>query len=159
MEKRAIIAERAVAERAALVQAALARAAALQRAAVLKGTGAGPASAEGAALVTAALARAAALQQANAPKADELASTQADGSIVTPAPAAPPQDELALLATQAMNGATSAATEPAAATAAPHDTKPITVGWDAQANEPIIVGYAPLAPRPEWLPTTGPGEQ
>ena len=38
------------------------------------------------------------------------------------------------------------------------DTKPITNGWDAQAK-PIIVGYAPLAPRPDWLPKTGPGQK
>ena len=45
------------------------------------------------------------------------------------------------------------------ARAAPPDTKPITNGWDGQANKPIVVGYAPLAPRPDWLPKSGPGQQ
>jgi len=39
------------------------------------------------------------------------------------------------------------------------DSKPITNGWDAQANKPIIVGHAPLAPRPGWLPWSGPGQK
>ena len=34
-------------------------------------------------------------------------------------------------------------------------TKPITNGWDDLANKPIIVGDAPLAPRPDWLPKSG----
>ena len=43
--------------------------------------------------------------------------------------------------------------------AAPPGTKPITNGWNAQANKPIVVGYAPLAPRPDWLPKSGPGQK
>lgn len=35
---------------------------------------------------------------------------------------------------------------------------PITDGWDAEANTPKIVGFAPPAPRPAWLPEAGPGQ-
>ena len=42
---------------------------------------------------------------------------------------------------------------------APPGTKPITNGWDAKASKPITVGYAPLAPRPDWLPKSGPGQR
>ncbi|CAE8592040.1 unnamed protein product [Polarella glacialis] len=42
---------------------------------------------------------------------------------------------------------------------APLVQRPITKGLDAKANQPRIVGYGPIAPRPDWLPKTGPGQK
>lgn len=41
----------------------------------------------------------------------------------------------------------------------PTEKRPITNGWDVHANKPIVVGYAPLATRPDWLPKSGPGQK
>lgn len=89
------------------------------------------------------------------------AATQAAAATAAAAPATEAAAEAAApSAVEAAPATEGAAPAPAGLTpVAPPDTKPITNGWDAQANKPIIVGYAPLAPRPDWLPKTGPGQK
>ena len=67
------------------------------------------------------------------------------------------QQEAALENSATPAPATTEASAPAPAATAPR-TKPIIDGQDAQ-GKPIIVGYAPLAPRPEWLAKSGPGQK
>jgi len=37
-------------------------------------------------------------------------------------------------------------------------TRPITNGYDANTGKPLVIGHAPVAPRPSWLPLTGRGQ-
>jgi len=37
-------------------------------------------------------------------------------------------------------------------------SRPITNGWDAKLRQPIVIGHAPIAQRPDWLPVTGLGQ-
>ena len=91
--------------------------------------------------------------------ANVLATSALPAAAPTAAPAVPPAAAPAAVAPASALAAVTpsevAPTEGGTLVA----SKPITKGWDAQANKPKVIGYAPLAKRPKWLPKTGPGQK